>query len=224
MTLISWNTLITDILAAVGFLILMISPIIFAGIQRKILNQRLHTRVDGEKLFEKLKYDLKLPKITGINKKLLYKDVNYALSIFSGAMEYNRRDLLWYFNEKHAKIHIANQIWKKAALHFLIWMGTVVVIAGGSYFDIFKWLFQANLLTNTSGVASIWVLLGFCVMISVLIKFLEYKNIKYVVNDEVRKINLAKKEKVWKDYKIIYWCSVAVFFLGWVFIFINMFF
>ncbi|AHI53074.1 hypothetical protein [Spiroplasma culicicola] len=217
------NTIVSDVLSAVGLLIIIFSPLFFTRIQRKVLDQRLHTRVDGDKLFEKLKYDLKLSKLTGVDRKRLYRDVHYARTIFKGAMEYNSRDLLWYFNELYAKKFIHNTIRKKSWIHTWIWIGIILVIGGGSYLDIFHWLFDMQTMTSTSGIVSIWTLFIFASLFTALNKFMEYFKIKGVVNDEIRQINLAKKEKVWKDYKIIFWCSISMFGIGFLFIFINIF-
>ncbi|ARU91452.1 hypothetical protein SCLARK_00833 [Spiroplasma clarkii] len=197
----SWDTIVTDAFAAVGFILVVITPLIFAAIQRRILNGRLHTRVDGEKLFEKLKYDLNLSKLTNVNKRLLYRDVNYARSIFAGAMEYNSRDLLWYFNELHAKNFISSAIWGKAWTHFWVWILTVGVVMGGSYLDFPNWLFQINTMTKVSGIVSICVIFLCTVFFCGIIKTLEFFRIKRVVNDEVRQINLAKKKKFEKTLK-----------------------
>ncbi|AGR41414.1 hypothetical protein [Spiroplasma taiwanense] len=222
--MIAWNTIVTDVLAAIGVLILIFSPLYFSSLQRKILNQRLHTKVDGEKLFEKLKYDLKLSKITNVNKKRLYTDIHYAKSIFRGAMEYNSREVIWYFNELYAKRHIHNNIRKKAWLHTWIWIGTILVIMGGTYFDFFSWIFNMSNMVETSGIISIWVLITFASGISILNKFLEFSKVKKIVNDDIRQINLTKKEKVWKDFKIIFYFSIGNWILGFIFIFINVFF
>ncbi|QEH62053.1 hypothetical protein SCHIN_v1c08580 [Spiroplasma chinense] len=220
---ISEKTIVTDVLSAFGLFLIVFSPLYFSNLQRRVLNRRLHTRVDGEKMFERLKYDLKLSKITGVDKRRLYRDVDYARTIFKGAMEYNSRELVWYFNELYAKKFIHSVILKKTWLHVWIWIGTILVIMGGSYFDIFHWLFQMNTMDANSGLVSIWVLFLFAVGFTTLNKWLEYKKIKTVVNDEVRQINLAKKEKVWKDYKIIFYGSISVMGVGFFFIFVNIF-
>ncbi|WP_339030485.1 hypothetical protein [Spiroplasma endosymbiont of Cantharis nigra] len=222
--MIRLDTIVTDVLAAIGLFIIVFSPLIFSKIQRKILNQRLHTSIDGEKLFEKLKYDLKLSKLTGINKKRLYKDIDYAKTIFRGAMEYNSRELVWYFNELYAKTYIHKTIKKKAVIYTWVWIVTIGVIMGGSYLDILSWLFDMKKLNSSSGIVSIWILF-FCAMgFSIFIKYLEFFKVKKVINDEVRQINLTKKEKVWKDYLIIYWVSCAVPFIGFALILINILF
>lgn len=221
---ISSETIVTDVLAALGLIFVLFSPFIFATIQKKVLKSKLHTRSDGEKIFEKLKYDLKLSKIESINKKLLFKDIDYARTIFSGAMEYNSRDLILYFNEKGVKKYINSQIYKKAWMHFLLWVVIMAIIMGGTYLDFFHWIFQSNTMSNTSGFFSIWVLVILGIFASIVVKFLEYQKIKMVINNEVRQINLTKKEAVWKDYKIIYWYSIGFFFFSWILIFINMFF
>ncbi|AUM62801.1 hypothetical protein [Spiroplasma monobiae] len=224
--IISVKTIVTDVLAAIGLAIIIFSPLIFSSIQRKVLNQRLHTRVDGEKLFEKLKYDLKLSKLTGVNKRKLYSDIDYAKTIFRGAMEYNSREVVWYFNELFAKKHIHSAVLKKAWLQMWVWILTLIVIFGGSYADFLVWLFdmQASASKPDSGFVSIWVLFICAAGISVLTKWMEFKKVKVVINDEVRQINLTKKEKVWKDYKIIYWISCAVQVSGFFLILINIFF
>ncbi|ALD66633.1 hypothetical protein [Spiroplasma cantharicola] len=222
--MIRLDTIVTDVLAAIGLFIIVFSPLIFSSIQRKILNQRLHTTIDGEKLFEKLKYDLKLSKLTGINKKRLYKDVDYAKTIFRGAMEYNSRELTWYFNEMYAKIYIHKTIKKKAWMYTGVWLLTIGTIIGGSYLDIFYWLFDMKRLGSSSGIASIWVLFFCAAGLSAFIKYLEFFKVKRVINDEVRQINLTKKEKVWKDYLIIYWMSCSIPFVGFSFILINILF
>ncbi|QHX36810.1 hypothetical protein [Spiroplasma sp. BIUS-1] len=222
--MIKLETIVTDVLSAVGLAIIILSPLIFSSIQRKILNQRLHTRVDGEKLFEKLKYDLKLSKLTGVDKRRLYMDVDYAKTIFRGAMEYNSREVVWYFNELFAKRHIHSTIRKKAWLHTWVWIITLLVIVGGSYGDIAYWLFDMQSMKPDSGIASIWVLFFCAAGISVLTKYLEFTKVKTVINDEVRQINLTKKEKVWKDYKLIYWISCGAPIVGFMLILLNIFF
>ncbi|WP_338984535.1 hypothetical protein [Spiroplasma endosymbiont of Diplazon laetatorius] len=222
--MITLQTIVTDVLAAIGLVIIVISPLIFSGIQRKILNQRLHTRVDGEKLFEKMKYDLKISKLTGVNKRKLYTDIDYAKTIFRGAMEYNSREVVWYFNELFAKRHIHNSIRKKAWLHTWVWIITLLVIVGGSYADLFEWLFDMTKMKPESGIVSIWVLFVCSAGISVLTKYSEFTKVKTVINDEVRQINLTKKEKVWKDYKLVYWISCGAPFVGFFLIVINIFF
>ncbi|QBQ07899.1 hypothetical protein SGLAD_v1c07000 [Spiroplasma gladiatoris] len=218
----SEKTIITDILSAIGMILIVITPLYFSTVHRRVLNIRLHTKVDGEKLFEKLKYDLKVPRITGIDKVRLYRDVHYAKTIFKGAMEYNSRDLVWYFNELHAKKFIKSIIFKKATIHFFIMIITLLIIGGGSYLDIFHWLFEQKTMEKDSGITSIWVLLIFAFMLCGLNKFLEFIKIKRVVNDEIRQINLAKKQKVWKDYKIVFFGSFGPGVVGFLFIMINL--
>ncbi|WP_339020402.1 hypothetical protein [Spiroplasma endosymbiont of Atherix ibis] len=222
--MIRLDTIVTDVLAAVGLAIIILSPLIFCDIQRKVLKQRLHTRVDGEKLFEKLKYDLKLSQVSGISKTRLYKDVDYAKTIFRGAMDYNSREVVWYFNELFAKRHINSTIRKKAWLQTWIWIMTILVIGGGSYLDILNWLFDMKKMQSSSGIVSIWVLFFFANVISTLIKYFEFNKVKTVINDQVRQINLTKKEKVRKDYKIVYWISCAAPVVGFILIVINIFF
>ncbi|AOG60622.1 hypothetical protein SHELI_v1c06710 [Spiroplasma helicoides] len=215
------DTLVTDILSAAGFLMIIFSPLYFLSLNRKVLNQRLHTKIDGEKLFEKLKYDLRIPRVTGIDKKRLYRDIHYARTIFRGAMEYNHRDMVWYFNELYAKIYIHSVISKRAWMVFWIWILTILVIVGGSREDILYFLFNQKGLTKVSGHVSIWVMFLMNFVIFGLNKYYEWIKVKRAINDEVRQINLAKKEKVWKDYKIIYFASIAPVVVGFMFILIN---
>ncbi|AGR42292.1 hypothetical protein [Spiroplasma diminutum] len=224
MSIIRLDTIVTDVLSAIGLFIIVFSPLFFSRIQKKVLNQRLHTKIDGEKLFEKLKYDLKLSKLTGVNKRRLYIDPDYAKTIFRGAMEYNNREFIWYFNELFAKMYIHNSIWKKAIMHTWIWILAILVIVGGSYADIGKWLFDMQNMNSNSGIVSIWILFICAAGLSALIKYMEFIKVKKVINDEVRQINLTKKEKVWKDYLIIYWISCGTPFLGFMLILINIFF
>ncbi|AUB31831.1 hypothetical protein [Spiroplasma floricola] len=222
--MIRWDTIVTDVLAAIGLAIIILAPLIFCDIQRKILKQRLHTRVDGEKLFEKLKYDLKLSQMSGISKTRLYKDIDYAKTIFRGAMDYNSREVVWYFNELFAKRHINSTIRKKSWLQTGIWVLTILVIGGGSYLDILDWLFNMTKMKSDSGIVSIWVLFFFANALTSLVKYTEFTKVKTVINDQVRQINLTKKEKVWKDYKIVYWISWGAPVVGFSLIVINIFF
>ncbi len=217
------NTIVTDILSIIGLVIIVLSPFYFSMLHRKILNGRLHTKVDGEKLFEKLKYDLKLSKITGVDKKRLYRDVDYAKTIFRGAMEYNSRELVLYFNELFAKRFIHKTINNKSLVHFLIWIVTIGIIMGGSLFDLWYWLTNMKSMDKSSGIVSIWVMFFIAFIGTGINKFLEFFKVKTVVNDEVRRINLAKKEKVWKDYVIVFWCSIGTGVFGFLLIFINIF-
>ncbi|QGS52104.1 hypothetical protein [Spiroplasma tabanidicola] len=218
---ISEKTIVSDVLSAIGMLMIIITPLYFAGIQKRILNLRLHTKVDGEKLFEKLKYDLKLPRITGIDKVRLYRDVHYAKTIFKGAMEYNSRDLVWYFNELYAKKFIFEVIWKRAMYHFFIMVVCILIICGGSYLDFFKWLFDQKNMDSNTGFVSIWVLLMCAFVLCGINKYYEWVRVKKVVNDEVRQINLSKKEKVWKDFKIVYFGAIVPIAVGFIFILVN---
>ncbi|AKX33945.1 hypothetical protein SLITO_v1c02900 [Spiroplasma litorale] len=220
--MVSLQTIVLDVLSALGLFFLMFIPLYFCLIQGRILNGRLHTKVDGEKLFEKLKTDLRLSRITGVNKKRLYKDLDYASTIFRGAMEYNSREVVWYFNEYYAKMYIKRTLLRKAALHLLVWSVFIGVVLGGVFTDGLWWLFNVKQLTSETGVASTSVLFVIAILISALIKFLEYYHVKKAINDDIRQINLVKKEKVWKDFIIVYYISIASWFLGLLFIFINM--
>lgn len=217
----SMETLITDILSAIGLLMIMIVPLVFGGYHRKVLNQRLHTVIDGTKLFEKLKYDLKLSTVPNIDKVRLYQNQHYAETIFKGAMEYNRRDVIWYFNERTAKKVIWNNISKKAWSCFWIWCLFIAICMAGSKMNLINWLFEMKSLNKESGIVSIWILFAFTAFFHTIIKLLEYFKVKKTINDEVRQINLAKKEKVWLDFKILFWIEIAMTILGFVFILIN---
>ncbi|AKU79521.1 hypothetical protein [Spiroplasma turonicum] len=222
--MVSLQTIVIDSLSALGLFFIVFTPLYFCIVQGRVLNGRLHTKLDGEKLFEKLKTDLRLSKVTGINKKRLYKDLDYASTIFRGAMEYNSREVVWFFNEYYAKQYIKKNILSKAWLHFLIWAIFIGVVLGGVYLDGLWWLFNVKELNSSSGKVSTFILFFLTTLISALIKYFEYYKVKKVVNDDVRQINLVKKEKVWKDYKIIYFISIGTLSLGYLFIFINMIF
>ncbi|ASP28049.1 hypothetical protein SCORR_v1c02750 [Spiroplasma corruscae] len=220
--MISLQTLVLDILSILGIIFVIFIPLYFYFIQGRVLNGRLHTKIDGEKLFEKLKTDLRLSRISGIDKKRLYFDYDYAATIFRGSMEYNAREVVWFFNEYYAKIYIKKSILKKAFTHILIWLIFLGVVLGGVELDALLWLFNIKSMSSDSGIVSTSILFIFATAFCGLIKYLEFNRVKRVINDEVRQINLAKKEKVWKDYKLIYFISIGTWALGFIFIFISM--
>jgi hypothetical protein len=221
----STKTIVTDSLAFFGFLMIFIVPLIFSGAHRRVLNQRLYTVVDGQKLFEKLKYDLKIKgNLEGVDRIKLYQNEHYARTIFKGAMEYNERDFVWYFNERTAKTLIHSRILKTSWQIFGIWILFVVIMMAGTKLDLVWWIFEMSEMNSLSGIVPIWVLFIFFGFIHGLLKWREYRQVKKLVHDDIRRINLAKKDLVWKDFIVIFWSSIATELLGVLFLVINIFF
>lgn len=224
---LGWDikTSVTDTLSIVGFSFLFLVPICGLISHKNLLNERLFTLRDGKKLFEKLKYDLKYEgDLKNINPKKLYTNRYYARTIFAQAMEYNEREFTWYFNEKDAKKMIFSLISKSAWSIFFMWFLFIATVLMGTHLDFFRFFFEFKKMNETSGRVSILVLFIFFICFQSLLKWKEYLKVKKVVNDEVRRINLAKKNKVWRDYKIVYFFQLGVISLGFLFMIINLFF
>jgi hypothetical protein len=218
----SSKTAVTDTLAIFGMLMIMLAPLIYCAAHRRALNERLHTVVDGNKLFEKLRYDLKIKgDLAGIDRMKLYKNQHYARTIFRGAMEYNERDFVWYFNERTAKIIVHDTILKYSWRVFAIWLLFIAVIALGTKEDALLWFWDMRHMNSVSGIVAIWILFLFFALFHGLLKWREYAIVKRTIHDDVRRINLEKKARVWKDFRVIFWSSIATEILGFCFIILN---
>ncbi|WP_338970712.1 hypothetical protein [Spiroplasma endosymbiont of Labia minor] len=220
----SINTLVTDVLSIFGLFLLWFAPAIFSVIHKKVLRQRLFTKVDGKKLFEKLKFDIRINgKLEGINRKRLFRDPNYALTIFNKAMDYNKRDLIWYFNENTAKYQIARSISNKSGLNFLVWFIFISVSIISSLLDVPRFFFHGKM-ESDNGLGAIILLLIVVIFFTVLLKYFQWFSVKKTLNDDVRQINLAKKQLVWNDFRLIYWSEISILGFGFFLIILNQFF
>jgi hypothetical protein len=72
-----------------------------------------------------------------------------------------------------------------------------------------------------SGIVAIWILFLFFALFHGLLKWREYAIVKRTIHDDVRRINLEKKARVWKDFRVIFWSSIATEILGFCFIILN---
>ncbi|WP_342268560.1 hypothetical protein [Spiroplasma endosymbiont of Aspidapion aeneum] len=216
--------IVTNSLAIIGFIMISFGCIICIGFHWRLLKRKLFTVKDGTKLFEKLKYDLRIDTKIKVSKERLYSDQNYAQTIFRGAMDYNRRDVVAYFSERSARIMIRNCISKYAWLTFWLWFLFLIIVFGGTYADFAHWLIRIRDLSpdNTSGMISIFIAFLSITSLTVLLRYWEYKRLKVLINDEIVKIQLAKKQKVWINYLWIYYSSILIQSLGLIFIIFNM--
>ncbi|AHI53729.1 hypothetical protein SSABA_v1c03170 [Spiroplasma sabaudiense Ar-1343] len=219
------QTIVTDLLSAIGFIILILGPFLYLIGYNKFFSRNLFNSEDGKKIFEKLKYDLKVDKIENINKNRFYRDLDYALTIFKNSMEYNKRDLIFYFNERKASKMLKSTLSKMAWLSFLVWAIFFTVSFSSSGLDIIFFIFN-GLERNSSanGYSSIVFLFIIIVIFNSIIFTAKLYFFQKKINLEIKKINPNKIEKLKSNFVYVYAGEIGLYIMALTFIFINSFF
>ncbi|AXK51102.1 hypothetical protein SALLE_v1c04280 [Spiroplasma alleghenense] len=221
----SVQTIITDLLSATGFAILILGPLFYSISYKKFFKRHLFLKEDGAKIFEKLKYDLRVNEINGVDRSRLYRDLDYALTIFKNSMEFNKRDLMHYFNERKAIWILKKNTSQKSWFIFLVWTIFFATCFASSRLDIIFFIFNGlNRNSPDNGYSSIVFLFIIAVIFNANILIFKYFSFRKNISTKVRKINLVKYEKISNNFKYVYIGEIFWFVLALFFIFLNTFF
>ncbi|WP_338972946.1 hypothetical protein [Spiroplasma endosymbiont of Panorpa germanica] len=219
------QTVITDLLSLIGFLMLLLGPLFYSINYKKFYSRHLFLREDGKKIFERLKYDLRINEMKDVNKNKLFKDLDYALTIFKNSMEYNKRDLIHYFNERKAIQVLSKTTSKKSWLSFSVWLVFFLTCFASSQLDVISFIFNGlNRDSSNNGYSSIVFLFVLSVIFNLVILIVKYFSFKKVINKKITKINLLKSEKINNNFKYVFAGDAFCFLAALFFIFLNSFF